>query len=300
MRPAAGDRHRSGAGVECPIGGGGTGFLRSIDDDLSFPAGQPAGHDHQQQPEGGDVDHGPELISRPGRKASAEKSNTPGAPHSRAGPHLWRQGPRRVLRIPDAIDEGHQEPRLERQWRCLRVPRRDAGAVTDRNMRAAGYWFAAQQLMAFLGAAMGELQTEAKAFWRSRREDRLQARAPANPSAAPSRPINPSLCVLLRHKRQSQTRWPGAQSQVNALASSSPRCTEVSARIPLADPRPALVVARRWASAAPAASLESAGPIWIGWSGWHVDLRISNHVRYASRDYPVRSLSISRSIVSSL
>lgn len=109
-----------------------------------------------------------------------------------------------------------------------------------------------------------------------------------------------SLC-LLRDKRQSQTRWPGAQSEVNAIASSSPRCTEVSALIPLADPRPALVVARRWASAAPAASLESAGAYldrveWVARRSPHV----SNHVRYAARDYPVRSLSISRSIVSSL
>ena len=93
----------------------------------------------------------------------------------------------------------------------------------------------------------------------------------------------------------------GAQSQVNAVASSSPRCTEVSARIPLADPRPALVVARRWASAAPAASLELAGAYsdrveWVARRSRHV----SNHVRSAARDCPVRSLSISGSIVSSL
>jgi hypothetical protein len=36
-----------------------------IVDNLPFPAGQPAGHDHQQQLEGGGVDHGPQLISRP-------------------------------------------------------------------------------------------------------------------------------------------------------------------------------------------------------------------------------------------
>jgi hypothetical protein len=104
---------------------------------------------------------------------------------------------------------------------------------------------------------------------------------------------------------QSSSSWSDsladAQSQVNAIASSSPRCTEVSALIRLADPRPALVVARRLASAAPAASLESAGAYWdrvesVARRSPHV----SNHVRSAARDHPVRSLGISRSIVSSL
>ena len=36
-----------------------------IVDELPFPAGQPAGQDHQQQLEGEGVDHGPQLISRP-------------------------------------------------------------------------------------------------------------------------------------------------------------------------------------------------------------------------------------------
>ena len=44
-----------------------------------------------------------------------------GAPDSRVGPHVWRQGRRRVPRVPDAIDEGHQEPRLERQRRRHRL-----------------------------------------------------------------------------------------------------------------------------------------------------------------------------------
>jgi hypothetical protein len=34
-----------------------------IVDDLPFPAGQPAGQDHQQQLEGGGVDHGPAYIT---------------------------------------------------------------------------------------------------------------------------------------------------------------------------------------------------------------------------------------------
>jgi hypothetical protein len=40
-------------------------FLDQIRDDLPFPASQPAGHDHQQELEGGGVDHGAPLISRP-------------------------------------------------------------------------------------------------------------------------------------------------------------------------------------------------------------------------------------------
>src|SRR6187200_1595115 len=72
---------------------------------------------------------------------------------------------------------------------------------------------------------------------------------------------------------------------------------EVSARIPLVDPRPALVVARRWESAAPGASLESEGAYldrveWVARRFAHVP----NHVRCAAREYPVCSLSISRSI----
>jgi hypothetical protein len=39
-----------------------------IVDDPPFPAGQPDGQDHQQQLEGGGVDHGPQLISRPRRE----------------------------------------------------------------------------------------------------------------------------------------------------------------------------------------------------------------------------------------
>ena len=72
---------------------------------------------------------------------------------------------------------------------------------------------------------------------------------------------------------------------------------EVSARIPLVDPRPALVVARRWESAAPGASLESEGAYldrveWVARRFAHVP----NHVRCTAREYPVCSLSISRSI----
>ena len=44
-----------------------------------------------------------------------------GAPHSRLGPHVRRQGRRRISRIPHAIDEGHEEPGLERQRRCHRL-----------------------------------------------------------------------------------------------------------------------------------------------------------------------------------
>jgi len=79
------------------------------------------------------------------------------------------------------------------------------------------------------------------------------------------------------------------------------RCMEVSALIPLADPPPALVVARRWASAAPGASLESARAYWdrVEWAACRSP-HVSSHVRCAARDYPVRSLRISRSIVSSL
>jgi hypothetical protein len=47
-------------------------FFDQIGDDLPFPAGQPAGHDHWQELEGGGVDHGPQLISRPRRIASEE------------------------------------------------------------------------------------------------------------------------------------------------------------------------------------------------------------------------------------
>jgi hypothetical protein len=70
----------------------------------------------------------------------------------------------------------------------------------------------------------------------------------------------------------------------------APRYTEVSARIPPADPRPALVVARRWESVAPAASLESAAAYldrveWVARRFAHV----SNPVLCAARDYPVRS-----------
>ena len=49
--------------------------------------------------------------------------------------------------------------------------------------------------------------------------------------------------------------------------------------IPLADCRPALVVARRWASAAPAASLESAGAyLHLGWEwvGMSISARIKS------------------------
>ena len=57
-------------------------FFDQIGDDLPFPAVQPTGHDHQQELEGGGVDHGPQLISRPAGsrpKRSAEKWNTTGS-----------------------------------------------------------------------------------------------------------------------------------------------------------------------------------------------------------------------------
>ena len=63
-----GQAHAPGAqlAAEAPV------LFDQIDDDLPFPAGQPAGQDHQQQLECGGVDHGPQLISRPGSKASED------------------------------------------------------------------------------------------------------------------------------------------------------------------------------------------------------------------------------------
>jgi hypothetical protein len=43
-------------------------FFDQVGDDLPFSAGQPVGHDRQQQLKGRSIDHGPELTSRPRRE----------------------------------------------------------------------------------------------------------------------------------------------------------------------------------------------------------------------------------------
>ena len=74
-QPAAiiiGQAHAPGAqlAAEAPV------FFDQVGDDLPFPAGQPVGHDHQQQVKGRGIDHAPELVSRPRRETSADKWNS--------------------------------------------------------------------------------------------------------------------------------------------------------------------------------------------------------------------------------
>jgi hypothetical protein len=80
----------------------------------------------------------------------------------------------------------------------------------------------------------------------------------------------------------------------------SPQSMEVSAQIRQGDPEPAPVVARRWASGVPAASVEPVGPYW-GRAEWVA--RRSPHVPFraghAAGDYQACSCGRSPSIVSS-
>lgn len=72
-RPLSGARTGSQLTAEAAV------FCDHYSDDLSFPSGQPAGHAHPQELEGGGVDGGPQLISRPSQdrvKRSAERWNT--------------------------------------------------------------------------------------------------------------------------------------------------------------------------------------------------------------------------------
>ncbi len=52
--------------------------------------------------------------------------------------NLRRQRPGRISRIPDALDEGHEEPGMEGQRRCHRLRRWPASAVAARDLRVAG------------------------------------------------------------------------------------------------------------------------------------------------------------------
>ena len=72
------------------------------------------------------------------RRALREAALGHRAAHPRLGARLRRLRSRRLPRIPDAVEQGHEEPGMERQRRRDRLRRRAAGAAADRHMRDSG------------------------------------------------------------------------------------------------------------------------------------------------------------------